>query len=65
MQGFTGLGPEILGFMSFNGVVQCQLHSRNAVILSDRMLSKAKNFAGDEIWVFLLGQPDETGLSSK
>jgi len=29
MQEFTGLGPEIFAFMSFNGVVQW--HSRNVV----------------------------------
>lgn len=52
-QGFTGLGPEILGFMSFSGVVQCQLHSRNVIILRDRMLPNAKNFTGDEIWGLL------------
>lgn len=49
MQGFTGLGPESLGFTSFNGVILCQLHSRNAIILRERMLSNARNFAGDDI----------------
>lgn len=53
MQGFTGLGPEILGFMSFNRVVQCLLHSRSAITLRDQMLSNAKNFAGGEIWGLL------------